>query len=201
MKGNANLYNWYGRWTMARQEGSTLQALVWRQDNRYNSYMDGYKGIIIVYMCHRAAIKHWHTLAGCHLLHCDHLQLDTSWSVSPWAPSLVMEDSGWGSDTHRWGWGSSTRPSHRCTPNWSEGSHSHQCASWHGLMSLCHNVYCQHFKLLRKLDTDQLIQWDCILGLMLLCNAINYSHFTHGQRRCVTLTHLDRGQGGKQIPI
>ena len=131
MKGNANLYNWYGRWTMARQDGSTLQALVWRQDNRYNSYMDGYKGIIIVYMCHRAAIKHWHTLAGCHLLHCDHLQLDTSWSVSPWAPSLWREDSGWGSDTHRWGWGSSRRPSHRCTPHWSGGSRTHQCTSWH----------------------------------------------------------------------
>ena len=48
-----------GHWTMARTGWNTLQALVWRPDN---SYMDGYGGII-VYMCHIAAIKYWHTLA------------------------------------------------------------------------------------------------------------------------------------------
>ena len=62
MKRNASLYNWYRHWTMARTGWNTLQAVVWRQDNSYNSYMDGYKGII-VYMCRIAAIKYWHTLA------------------------------------------------------------------------------------------------------------------------------------------
>ena len=62
MKRNASLYNWYRHWTMAGTGWNTLQAVVWRQDNSYNSYMDGYKGII-VYMCRIAAIKYWHTLA------------------------------------------------------------------------------------------------------------------------------------------